>query len=219
MDRSVGIGQTELWGAMYAIEILASALLKGTRKLVINVESYATSHEGTSLINLTPKLYTGKEITPQFCTNTLKKYERNIRNVRDFPRPQHTYSGRTLQLLKDVVQKGTKTTVITFAGTLSNDPPQNLIEIENAIKDIKVKVGSSNVRFFGAGFEAENLYEGGGIRSKQYYGEVKALGDGKSTQNVVDSIHTNAAGLVKDVTDMLYNNGILCAHQSKSCSI
>ena len=95
-----------------------------------------------------------------------------------------------------------------------------MIEIENAIKDIiKVKVGSSNVRFFGAGFEAENLYEGKGTRSKQYYSEVKALGDGKSTQNVVDSIHTNAAGLLKDVTDMLYNNGILCVHQSKSCSI
>ena len=149
MDRSVGIGQTELWGAMYVIEILTSALLKGTKDLVIDVVSYATSHEGTSLINLTPKLFTGKEVTPLFCTNTLKKYERNIRNVKEFPRPVHTYSGRTLQLLKDVVQKGTKTTVITFAGTLSNDPPQNLIEIENAIKDIiKVKVGSSNVQVF-----------------------------------------------------------------------
>ena len=214
MDRSSGIGQTELWGTMYMIEILTSALLRGTRKLVVSVISYAISLQDSQLMDLTPRLFTGKkEVDENFCTKTLKRYERNMKNVKIFPRPLSTHSGWTMHLLNDFIQKDTKTTVITFAGTISNGNSLNLIA--NGIREIKTKVGSSNVQFFAAGFEAENLYKGDVRRMKDYYAEVKALGSNNSSQSVVVNIETNAAGFMRAVTDMLYNSGVLCKHQSK----
>ena len=214
MDRSTGIGQTELWAAMYAIEIFTGALLRGTRNLTVDVVAYAKSLEETQLRKLTPDLYTGKLVTPSFCNRTLKRYERNIRDTTKYPKPKNTYSGRTIQLLKDMVVPDTKTTVITFSGTLSNKPSQNLKSISQGIEDIKAKVGSGNVQFFGAGFEAEN-YEGDQTRKDNYIREVTALGDNKSTQSAVVNIDYKAASFLKAVTEMLFNSGVLCKDQSK----
>ena len=214
MDRSTGIGQTELWGAMYAIEILTGALYRGSRNLIVSVVSYATTLEETELLDLTPRLYTNREVTFRRCINTLKRYERNIASSSN-RRPGNTYSGKTIELLKDFIKNGTKTTVITFAGTLSNDPQQNLNSITRGIKAIKDKVGASNVKFFAAGFEAENFQVGEPGRKENYYKEVNTLADGNSDQEVVSNVENKPAALLKNITDKLYNNGVFCQPQSK----
>ena len=217
MDRSVGIGQIELWGVMYAIEILTGALYKGSRNLTVSVVSYATSLQDISLLDLTPRRYNiGREITFRLCINTLKRYERNIVSSY-FPRPLNTYSGKTIELLKDFIRKDTKTTIITFAGTLSNEPWQNLNNITEGIKQIK-EVGADNVQFFAAGFEAEEYGYLGGFyeeRKKLYFAEVKALADENLAQEVVASVTSKPAVLLRCMTNMLYDSKVLCQSQSK----
>ena len=213
MDRSVAIGQTQLWGAMYAIEILTGAFYKGSRNLRVSVVSYSTSLQDISLLDLTPRLCIGREMTFQSCINTLRRYESNIVNTRSFPRPRHTYSGKTFELLQDFIRKDTNTTVITFAGTLSTEPRQNLNNITEGIKQIK-EVGADNVQFFAAGFVAEN-FEFDEVRKSLYFAEVKALADENLAQEVVASVAMTPEVLLRCVTNMLYDSKVLSQSQSK----
>ena len=212
MDRSLAIGQTDLWGAMYAIEILTGAFYKGSSNLRVSVVSYATSLQDISLLDLTPRLCIGREMTFQSCINTLRRYESNIVNTRSFPRTRCTYSGKTFELLKDFIRKDTNTTIITFAGTLSTEPWQNLNNITEGIKQIK-EVGADNVQFFAVGFATEH-FEFNEERKNLYFAEVKALADENLAQEVVASVK-NPAVLLRCVTNMLYDSKVLCQSQSK----
>ncbi len=220
MDRSSGIGNPQLYDAMYMIEILLGALLRNSRNLTITIVSYATTlYQRSNLEKLSVNLTSGTTITEETCIDALKDYESKL--IKTFKnKPRDTVSGRTLELLVSDIEKGTLNTVITFAGTVSNyELPDNnpVTRIGEAILSMKEKVGENNVRFFSAGFYAEN----GDDRDKaQYEAEVLALADNTTSHNNIAPINIvskepDPITLMSHLTDSLYNNGVLCKEQSK----
>ncbi len=212
MDRSRGINNPNLYDAMYMIEMLTGALLRNTKNLKITVLSYAdTINQRSKLKRLSVNPTSGTSITEQICIDKLKEYEVElIKTLRN--KPNDTVAGRTMELLESDIEKGVMNTVITFAGTVSNYklPTNNPVtRIGKAIKSIKVKVGEKNVRFISAGFFAENGKDGNEI---QYKKEVKALADNKDYQT---NINKSPVTLMTELTNSLYDNGVLCKEQSK----
>lgn len=202
MDRSAGLGNAELYDEMLMIEILTGALLRETKNLTVSVVSYADNIGQTSpLRNMAPTTISGT-VTEAQCNRILEQYERNIQGT-FLNKPQDTVSGRTMELLVPFIKKGTKNIVITFPGTLSNNDPVS--RIRGAITQMKNKVGASNVDFFVAGFYAENG------RKEQYLREVIALADGREDKKVVTA---GRLELLRSLSDILFNNGVLCGAQS-----
>ncbi len=76
-----------------------------------------------------------------------------------FNKPKDTVAVRTMELLESDIEKKVMNTVITFAGTVSNYKlltNHPVTRIGKAIKSMTDKVGEKYVRFFSAGFYAEN---------------------------------------------------------------
>ncbi len=212
MDRSSGIGNPQLYDAMYMIEMLTGALLRNTENLTITVVSYAASlHQTSELEKLSVNPTSGTSITEKMCIDKLKKYEAKlIKTLKN--KPKDTVAGRTMELLERDIKKGVQNTVITFAGTVSNyELPTNnpVTRIGEAIQSMKEKVGENNVRFFSAGFFAEN---GDKRDSDQYKAEVLALANNTISQN---NMNKDPIKLMKKLTNSLHQNGVLCKEQSK----
>ncbi len=220
MDRSSGIGNPQLYDAMYMIEILMGALLRNTKNLTITVVSYATSlHQTSELEKLSVNPTSGTSITEKMCIDKLKEYEAElIKTLQN--KPKDTVAGRTMELLERDIKKGVMNTVITFAGTVSNyELPNNnpVTRIGKAIKNMTDKVGEKYVRFFSAGFNAEN---GDNSDKAQYEDEVLALANNKINHNNIAPINIGSKEpdviiLMKSLIDSLYQNGVLCKEQCK----
>ncbi len=219
MDRSSGIGNPQLYEAMYMIEILMGALLRNTKNLTITVVSYATSLQQTSDLEKLSVNPTSGTITEKMCIDILKEYEAKlVKTLHN--KPKDTVAGRTMELLERDIKKGVMNTVITFAGTVSNfDVLTNnpVTRIGKAIKTMTDKVGEKYVRFFSAGFYAEN---GGASEKAQYENEVLALANNTISHNNIAPINIvtekrDVTILMKNLTDSLYQNGVLCKEQCK----
>ena len=196
------------------LELVSSAMLKGTQDLGLSVLSYASSRSQTSLINLIPNVQ--MPFTETQCLDVSKSIEDAIYGGR---LPTDTYSDNTMDLVAKLVRRGRRTTIITIAGSVSNgnfDNPSSSIytpgKIADAITKIEMKVGDpSLVNFFAVGYIGSKIGNNEATKAN-YRMELKSLAD-KNRQRVV--VNSNQIELYNDMLQLLRSEGVMCSTQRK----